>query len=517
MTDAAGRFAVSGLPSGQFTLTASKTPWLTMAYGQATPGRGAGVPVSLSEGQQLTGLTWKLLRGAVITGTVRDDIGRPMRDVPIVLMQYRTVSDRRALTNVTCCVWPLTESDGSYRVTGVIPGDYIVSAIPGGSYVYVPSGPFAGGAEARSIDPAEMQWALRQIADARAEHVSSGPPLPGTPAEPRPSPTVAYARVYYPGTVDEAAAMPLTLRAGEERHGIDFLMKLERTARIEGRIVGPDGETPTSISITKGGATTSGPNVAGTFSMTNLPPGRHTITARAAGPLWGSIDVDVQGQDVLGVVLRLERGVTLAGRVVFESPESGVAPDPARARINVRPPTPLARPQAANADGSFLVAGIDPGSYRLGATLMDAGSGWVLKSATWSGRDIADVPFEVRPGDALTDVVVTFTSRTTELSGRLLDAGGQPAPGFYVAVFPTEPAFWAPGSRRMPMPARAATDGRFSFVGLPPGSYYAVALANADAVDFSDAAVLRQLSATAITVSIADGEKKVLDLKFSVR
>jgi len=535
MTDANGRFTVSGLPPGQFILSASKPPHLTMAYGQATPGRGAGVPVSLGDGQQLAGLTWKLPRGATITGTVRDDSGQPMREIPIVLMQYRVVNDRRSLTNVTCCVWPLTESDGTYRVAGIVPGDYIVSAIPSGSYVFIPSGPFSGGAEARSIDPAEMQWALRQVGDARGGGVNAGPPTQPA-ADPPPGRTVAYARVYYPGTIDESAATTLSLRAGEERQGIDLLMKLEPTARIAGRIVGPDGQTPTSISLSRGGATSTGPSLAaGTFSLANQPSGRHTLTARAAGPLWGSVDVDLRGEDVLDVVLRLERGITLAGRVVFEPPETGATPEASRARITLRPPTPLARPVAAGADGSFLVSGPDPGSYRLTATLaapaagaaaaapsgvaagVDNSGSWVLKSAMWNGRDIADVAFDVRPGDTLTDVVVTFTSRTTELSGTLMDAAGRPAPGFHVAIFPTDPLLWVAGSRRMPTPARAATDGKFRFVGLPAGTYHAVALTNVDPTDFSDAAFLKQLAGAALTITLGAGEKKVQDLKFSSR
>jgi hypothetical protein len=346
---------------------------------------------------------------------------------------------------------------------------------------------------------------------------------------------VAYARVYYPGTIDETAATTLSLRAGEERQGIDLLMKLDRTARIEGRIVGPDGLTPTGISLTRGGATSTGPSLtAGAFTLTNMPSGRHTLTARAAGPLWGSIDVDLRGEDVLDVVLRLERGVTIAGRVVFEPPQTGTAPEASRARITLRPPTPLARPVAVNVDGTFLVSGTDPGSYRLTATLaapaagatappsaaaigQDAAAGWVLKSAMWNGRDIADLQFDVRPGDALTDVVVTFTNRTTELSGTLVDAAGRPAPGFYVAIFPTDPLLWLAGSRRMPAPARAATDGRFRFVGLPPGSYHAVALTTVDPTDFADAAFLKQLAAAGFTITLGDGERKIQDIKFSSR
>jgi hypothetical protein len=490
------------------------------------------VPISLGDGQQIVGLTWKLPRGATIIGTVRDDTGRPMREIPIVLMHYRTVNDRRTLTNVTCCVWPVTESDGTYRVAGIIPGDYVVSAIPAGSYVYIPSGPFSGGAEARSIDPAEMQWALRQVADARGV-VSAGAPAQ-TSADPPGGRTVSYARVFYPSTIDEAAATTISLGAGEERSGIDLVMKLERTARIEGRIVGPDGQTPTNISLTRGGATTSGgPSLtAGMFTLTNLPSGRHTLTARAAGPLWGSIDIAVRGEDVLGVVLRLERGVTVAGRVVFEPPHTGAPPELARVRLGLRPPTPMARPIAVAADGSFSMPGTDPGSYRLTATLAapaagttsgaaagaaDPSAGWALKSAVWNGRDIADLPLDVRPGDAITDVVVTFTNRTTELTGTLMDAAGRPAPGFYVAVCPTDPALWVAGSRRMPAPARAATDGRFRFVGLPPGSYHAIALTDVDPNELSDATFLKQLTAAAVTITLGDGEKKVQDLKFSSR
>jgi len=531
ITDANGRFAFTNLPSGLFTLTASKAPLLTMAYGQASPGRGSGLPISLADGQQVTGVNWKLPRGAVITGTVRDEGGRPMREVPIVLMQYRTVNDRRSLTNVACCVWPVTESDGSYRVAGILPGDYIVSAMPSGSYVFIPSGPFAGGGEVRSIDPAEMQWALRQIANSRTGGGNAGPPAPRA-AEPPAGPTMSYARVYYPGTVDENAATTLTLRAGEERSNVDLLMKLERTARIEGRIVGPEGQTLTGISISRGGATTGGGPTGPVFSYRNLPPGRHTITARAAGSLWGSLDVDLAGEDVLGVVLRLERSVTISGRVVFESTGSTTPVEFTRVRVALRPPTPLAQPTPVGADGTFLVPGIDPGRVRVSATIANpspaaagaaaagspnAAANWVLKSVMWNGRDLADLPVDTRPGDALTDVVVTFSDRATELSGTLMDAEGRPAPGFYVAIFPTDPALWTTGSRRIPAPARAATDGRFRFAALPPGSYHAVALTNVDPTDLADTAFLKQLAAAAVTITLGEGEKKVQDLRFSSR
>ena len=106
ITDAAGRYTFTGLPAGAYTLTAKKTTHLPMAYGQTMAGRGSGLLVSLAARQQLVGVNWKLPRGAAITGRILDDRGQPMRDVPIVLMYYRTTEGERRLLPVSCCVWP---------------------------------------------------------------------------------------------------------------------------------------------------------------------------------------------------------------------------------------------------------------------------------------------------------------------------------------------------------------------------------------------------------------------------
>ena len=101
------------------------------------------------------------------------------------------------------------------------------------------------------------------------------------------------------------------------------------------------------------------------------------------------------------------------------------------------------------------------------------------------GRDLADVPIEIAAGQQVAGVVLTFTDRATELSGTLLDANGQAAPGYYVVVFSTDAAFWSPGSRRTPAPFRAATDGRYRFSGLPPGSYHVAAITSVDQIDLT--------------------------------
>ena len=505
VADAAGRFTFSGLPAGHFTVIATKSTYLPMAYGQATPGRGAGLPITLAEGQQVTGLSWKIPRAGVISGRVLDDRGQPMRDAPIVLMQYRQSEDGRSLEAVPGAR-PLTDSAGAYRATGILPGEYYVSALPPGGYVYLPEPFVPVGEEARQVGAAELQWALKELKG------------PFGAAEPAPGPNVTYTRMFFPGTPDAVDATPVVLTLGEERRGVDILMRLLRSARIEGRVVGPDGQPVERPRISMSGASTSAPG--STFARRNLPPGKYTITVHGAREtLFGRVTVDLNGEDVLGVEIKLAPSASVSGRVTFES-ASGQAPsDASSVRISLRPNRSILIQVPAAANGTFTLAGPEPGRYRLHAAMTTApgapsGSSWVLKSAMLNGRDVTDEPFEIGPGERVSDVVVTLTDRPTELTGVLQDTTGQPAPGFYVVVFPTDPKQWIQGSRRLPSPARAASDGAFRFAGLPVGVYHLAAVTTIDQADLSDVAFLREMSRAAVTVTVTDGERTIQNLRF---
>jgi hypothetical protein len=172
------------------------------------------------------------------------------------------------------------------------------------------------------------------------------------------------------------------------------------------------------------------------------------------------------------------------------------------------------------ADGTFTISGMDPGAYRMAPTITPArgtgpGTPWILKSAMLNGRDLADVPVDIRAGEQITDVVVTFTDRHSELAGTLFDAAGQPAPGFYVVAIPPDEALWAPGTRRMPAPARAATNGSFRFAGLPPGNYILAAVTSVDQEDLGDATFVRRLVNGGVRVTLAEGERRTQDVRFS--
>lgn len=125
------------------------------------------------------------------------------------------------------------------------------------------------------------------------------------------------------------------------------------------------------------------------------------------------------------------------------------------------------------------------------------------------------MPFEVQPNQNVDEMVVTFTDRATELSGTLLDPTGRPAAGFYVVVFSTDQTYWVQNSRRLPAPIRAASDGQFKFVGLPPGTYHIVAFSDVDPSNLLDPQFLAELAKSAVAVSLAEGEKKVQDLRLA--
>ena len=249
--------------------------------------------------------------------------------------------------------------------------------------------------------------------------------------------------------------------------------------------------------------------------------------------LWASQDLSIDGRDVSDVLLTLRKGMTVSGRVVFEA-TSMPAPDPSRARVmmTTAPSGGSALEMAAavitsmmaataGADGGFEVGGVTPNGYRVSVLVPGMrvnpnarGTGWVLKSVMFNGKDIADQSLDVKPNEDVTDLVVTLTDKPTELSGMVLDNAGKAVPGFPIVVFSTDRSAWTVGSRRVRQ-VRPSNDGRFYTAGLPAGSYYVCAVTDLDPAQLYDPAFLEQLAPSAFTITLADGEQKTQNLKLA--
>jgi hypothetical protein len=555
-TDDQGRFAFARLPGGNYNaLRATKPGYLPTSYGQKRVG-GLGVPLSIAEGQRMT-VTVKMLRGGVITGMLTDETGKPAVQVQVQASQIRMVNGERqpaqGFGNSTS-----TDDRGIYRIFGLSPGDYLVTATPR----------MTTSGEVRPVTQAEVQWAEQQLQPAGAA-AGGGPSANGATAAPKPAQAVAYSPVYYPGTTESASATAVAVAAGQEATSIDFRVQLVPSAKIEGIILDPEGQPAQNVQmnvVPKLDAWSTGsiflldavllnrPQiVAGKFTIPSLRPGDYTIAARAAprgaapsgpagagtpgsgrgqGPaaplsLWAMTDVTVAGVDQSNIVLRLEPGMTLTGRVGFEgdvlkppadlsrvSLRLTTAPNPTGMTVSVNPAT-----AQVNADGSFTFTGITPGKYLLSAAAPAAtavsGVTWQVKSLMIGRVDCADTPIEMKPGDDVSGAVLTFTDKASEVSGTLSDATGKPTSEFSVILFPVDKAMWSTRSRRFRAPVRAAVDGKFKFSSLPPGEYYLAALTDFEPSDVSTPAFLEQVVPSAVKITIGEGEKKTQDLKLA--
>src|SRR3954469_25314702 len=152
LTDDQGVFDLTELPAGRYTLTVSKTGFVSLSYGQRRPLQ-AGTPLQLADGQQLKGIGFQLPRGSVIGGRVLDEDGEAMPGVAVRVMRYQYLQGARRLTPAG---GGQTDDKGQYRVWGLMPGDYYVNAAARGGGFGGPFGVFAGrgGASAAGGAPA---------------------------------------------------------------------------------------------------------------------------------------------------------------------------------------------------------------------------------------------------------------------------------------------------------------------------------------------------------------------------
>src|SRR3954452_3738822 len=96
LTDDQGVFDLAELPAGRYTLTVSKSGFVSLSYGQRRPLQ-AGTPLQLNDGQQLNGLEVRLPRGSVIAGRVFDESGDSMAGATVRVMMYQYAQGTRQL------------------------------------------------------------------------------------------------------------------------------------------------------------------------------------------------------------------------------------------------------------------------------------------------------------------------------------------------------------------------------------------------------------------------------------
>ena len=551
-TDDAGRFTFTSLPRGRYSLSATKVGYIRSQYG-ARIGQTSSQPVLLGDGQQLGGLTIKLTRAAVVTGILTDAGGRPVSNVHVTMLQYRFVNGQRVLSSAPGA-GPVngstTDDRGVYRLYGLTPGDYVILAQPQAGAM----------SEVHLITRADIQWAQQQLQRAASAAPGGAVTSPGAEQvqSPAPAGTVGYAPMYYPGTPDPRAAATVTLTAGEERTGLDFPIPLVMTARIEGTVLDPGGRLlrDVRINLTRDGQPTgvgteaiilNGPD--GTFSASGLSPGHYVLTARTNPPpppggmspitppapampvtgpaeiMWALTEVDINGRDLTGLTLNLQPAMTAAGRVTFDATTMPAPQDMRQLRLTLSPASPsagLTAPMSVAAiqpDGTLLFKGLTPGTYRFSASVGTGprgggpAAGWVLKSVRVDGRDLTDLPITIKPNDQLT-LAVTFSDRPSEVSGRLLDASGRPSSAYSIVIFSADHAYWGLQSRRT-VQFRPDEDGNFRIVNLPAGDYYLSAVMELDATDMANPAFFEQLVPASFRITLAEGEKKVQDLRLA--
>ena len=125
LTDNSGAFEFTELPTGRYTLTASKAGYVGLSFGQRRPLQ-AGTPLQLADGQELKGVDFRLPRGSVITGHVYDENGDPLPGAAVRAGRYQYGQGLRQLVPAGT---GQTDDRGEYRIWGLNPGEYYISAI----------------------------------------------------------------------------------------------------------------------------------------------------------------------------------------------------------------------------------------------------------------------------------------------------------------------------------------------------------------------------------------------------
>ena len=366
-TGADGFYRMVNVPPGSYRLQVLAAAHTFADERAMFGGLREGLAVNVAAGETLENQDFTLARGGVITGRVTDADGKPLIGEYIRLMAAPGDNARPgASVGGGGDIMPYsfeTDDRGVYRVYGLPAGRYLVSVGDDKE-----SGRVRIGMSGKNIT-----------------------------------------RTFHPDATEEAQAKAVGVSPGDEAKDIDIklappLKTYEATGHaldaetgkpVAGLFYGLGVLTPDGREIGNRGYTDSKTNAGGEFSLKNLLPGRyaafvHSRDGDAPNYYSDATPFEIKDDNVGGLVLKVRRSATLSGVAVVEGTKLdratlaklpqitfyvSVSPDESKADELRMSNTSTARLQA---DGSFRVAGLPPGTAHFQLEEFNAPKGFTL-------------------------------------------------------------------------------------------------------------------------------------------
>lgn len=484
-----GKFIFRSIEPGEYRLSADRNGFVRAEYGQrGTIGRmGQGTTVKLDKGQKLSDLKFELIPHAIVTGRVVDEDGDPIANAQIMLTRTAYMQGRRQ--QIPAGGAGTTNDLGEFRIFGVAPGKYQVSAIARGS-----------------------NWEAN-----------------GAVVDPKSGAEEGYAPTYYPGVSESSAASYVDVGLGARVQGIDFTLRRTRTYRISGKVTAPglsrgrggpvmlvkrDAGEGSYMFMDRGNGYWRGP--AGEFTLRGVRPGAYYLQAYLMDNnerLSARLPVDITDSNVDGVNLFLTGGADVIGTVRAEGEQQ---PSLEGVSIYLRASVMggygfEGSAGRARADGSFIIN--NALRDKVWVSAVELPEGYYVKSIRAADSDALRKELDLS-GGAGAQVEVTIAPGAAQIQGAVTDDKDKAAAGMTVLLIPMADEL----RQRSDMIKRAQTDqtGRYTIQSVSPGEYLMFAVDPPDYGAEQDPEFLKQHESKAQKVKLDVGAKESRDLKVVV-
>jgi Carboxypeptidase regulatory-like domain len=479
-SDDEGHFSLDHLSAAKYQLTASKRGFRTAFYDEHQEFNSA---IVTGPGQETDNLTFRLVPGAILLGTVSTEGGDPVDQARVMLFlkSHNGKPDGRTVLAANTA----TDDTGAYEFSNLAAGDYQLAVM------------------------AEPWYAMHRASRHLPNLSRGGDDLPGA-ADPASALDVAYPITYFDSTTDEASASRIQLAGGSRveanitLHAVPALHIEVNTPRKEDGSVAR-AELRQTVFGTVVGAESAGfldPQQTGTTEFDGVSPGHYEL---AQGDPPHIVEMDATSNQQV-------------------DPSQGTATVAVRGTLQTTSGAPLGDDCTLSLDavddsqfhssipsvcmhGAFTFPSVPPGQWMLTA---DSG-GKALSVASVATGSKARAGNLITVGDKSLSIAVAVSQSSTRLGG-FARREGKGVAGVMVVLVPRQMAALDSFVRR----DQSDSDGSFSLREVVPGDYTVVAIQDGWELDWAQPQVIARYLPGGVAVTVTDSSGKAIELRSPV-